>query len=99
MAILIPTYTITSVGSARINIHTFYSGDISINSGVIQAFIANISSTIGTVSYIEGELIIVTTNNDIHFSIDNEGNLIINASNSNKYYISENGDLMHDDSL
>lgn len=98
--VLIPTATTVTINGQDITIYTYYNGDITNTPGIIQAFIAEESSAIGFVSYVEGELIVVMKDNyAASIYLDSNGNLILEAEDSQKYYIDENGYLFFDDSL
>lgn len=96
---LLPTTTTFTINGNAIKIYTFYSGNLN-ESAVIQAFIADMSSSVGGVTYIEGELVVLLNSSaSINVYINNDGDLILEAENSNKYYIDENGYLYFDESL
>lgn len=96
---ILPTTTTFTINGNTIKIYTFYSGNIN-ESAIIQAFIADMASSVGGVTYIEGELVILLNSSaNINVYIDNSGNLILEAENSNKYYIDSSGYLCFDESL
>lgn len=96
----IPTSTILNINGSSISVYTFYTAEGTVLSDIIQAFLAEVSSAIGVVTYIEGELVIIMmTNSSVNFSINTAGDLIIDAPNAEKYYISESGYIYFDDLL
>lgn len=82
---------ISRLGSS-IGIFTEYIASIV---GYIEAFISNTVSVVNGVSFKENELGFTRSGfEDISFSIDSSGNLIIRCNDDRDFYINESGDLI-----
>lgn len=102
------TSTILTSSLTTFELRTFYDGSDAICDGIPQltTFLPNILQSRITINvgylngtpFQEGELL-VTSNlfpAAVNFWLDNSGNLIIDAFDSGRYSIDENGDLIYD---
>lgn len=95
----ISTITITYIVGSTIDIETIYWDGITYT---LLAFLAEEETTISDVSFNEGELGIIMHSDyyptDIDYSIDNEGNLIVQGnSDIENYSIDTDGNLIYEE--
>lgn len=90
------TRTSVSIQGSNIIIRAYYQEGSSILN-TLAASISEIVQTIDGVQVVEGELYTQMINypQEIDYNIDNNGDLFINAEDSENYYIDSNGDLIY----
>lgn len=84
--------TVSIIGDA-ISIRTYYDTS-EVDSDTIEAFISDIVQIIDGVPIIEGELCI-RYENDIDYTINENGDLIVNDDNADNYSIDSDGSLIY----
>lgn len=84
--------TITRVNS-NIDVFTFYQQEGEKN---ITAFVSETVENIGSVSFVEGELIFVFDNwKGVRFELNKKGELVVISNEANKFSINEQGELIY----
>jgi len=88
---LIPTSTVVSSLNGDVSVFTFFTNALD----SIVAFISNLKTTIGGVSFKESELGVIQSGyEDVKFFIDNKGNLIVQSNSDKNFSINANGELI-----
>lgn len=96
--ILLTQTSVSIIGSA-ISIRSYYNGEEAAND-TLAAFISDIVQTVDGVGIIEGELSIQMNENyplEIDYTIDSNGDLIVNSDDANNYSINSSGQLIYTD--
>jgi hypothetical protein len=91
----LPVKTTVTINGSRISIYSLYEGGSEELQGIVEAFVANNSGAEGVVTYIQGELVVVLRyeDNSTVVSLNSDGELIIESSDSSDYYIDADGYL------